>query len=208
MVLAIIGLLVRAQRVVSRTVSDSGTARREMWPGNRYSWEIMTGNTNGNIWTRGRICPKRLDAEAAGITVPRGPGYGMSDPGYQGSACPGWACDGLGWKLDRVVSPSQAVLFADSTDQEIQYSHASSQDGSNYAYWKRDRENGMPAPYMRVAYRHNEGANVAFFDGHVEWRSWNRLSWQNTVEWNTTWHPYLGSGISVYSGTPKNPNWP
>jgi prepilin-type N-terminal cleavage/methylation domain-containing protein/prepilin-type processing-associated H-X9-DG protein len=93
-----------------------------------------------------------------------------------------WVAGSGGWKIDRkpgnsaghrtdaVNHPGEKLAFTDSTDWWVSWA------GANYAQvwdlWgqrqiKFYKDKGINGP---VIYRHTEGANLVFYDGHTEYR--------------------------------------
>ena len=76
----------------------------------------------------------------------------------------------VGHKRTAIKLPSKEINFTDSSDWWCAW-----KEGANYRLawdivghgnWDDYSEVGVYGP---VLYRHNEGANFAFYDGHVEW---------------------------------------
>jgi prepilin-type processing-associated H-X9-DG protein len=74
------------------------------------------------------------------------------------------------YRFPKVVSPSNRILFADSLYAQLNHTN------SDYVTWLTYMETTFPAIWYRTAYRHNNGANLAFFDGHVERLSGKEIS--------------------------------
>lgn len=66
----------------------------------------------------------------------------------------------IGYKRSIVLAPSSRIFFADSNDWWI------TMGGSSY--YTGDERVAGPGYYAASAYRHQNRANVAFFDGHAE----------------------------------------
>ncbi len=82
--------------------------------------------------------------------------------------------------FSKVVSPSGKILFIDAV------SVVPNGNASDYSTWLTSGETNSPVQVAgRVAYRHNNGANIAFFDGHVE-----RLSGKEISKNNKLWLVY------------------
>ena len=142
-------------------------------------------------------CPGTPVQNAAGTMRNTSSGYGDNFPdGWQ------WDWDWLGWQLSRVVTPSRAIFMADATADRVYWPD----HGSKYSYWQAWGEDGTTWNYQRAAYRHNEGANCLFFDGHVAWRPPNQLAEDEmpAADWLATWLPYPNPG----AGLPKAPGYP
>jgi prepilin-type processing-associated H-X9-DG protein/prepilin-type N-terminal cleavage/methylation domain-containing protein len=114
-----------------------------------------------------------------GLICPRAPLAiaGANKDGYEVARSYGYNSTGIGWysnptiyytglKLRQVHSPSTKLMFADATDWTINISASNRYDTLGEVW-------GPPVPVVQTgitAYRHERGANIAFFDGHVEWR--------------------------------------
>ncbi|MFH2068886.1 MAG: DUF1559 domain-containing protein, partial [Candidatus Omnitrophota bacterium] len=88
-------------------------------------------------------CPSKPNTNAGGND------YGVVDYAISTSFA--------GTKLDRVISPSEKVAFADS---HVGYKHDAT--GTQGTYW-------WNATGIGVNWVHSGGANFLFCDGHVEW---------------------------------------
>jgi prepilin-type processing-associated H-X9-DG protein/prepilin-type N-terminal cleavage/methylation domain-containing protein len=74
----------------------------------------------------------------------------------------------VGYKVTTVTNPAGTINFIDSVQFWVDY------NGAHYAYvwdviresWPNPVESPDPGP---VYYRHSEGANVGFYDGHAQW---------------------------------------
>jgi prepilin-type N-terminal cleavage/methylation domain-containing protein/prepilin-type processing-associated H-X9-DG protein len=77
--------------------------------------------------------------------------------------------DHAGHKMSAVQEPSQKLIFHDGHDWWSQWKGADYTKG-----WDRLRQKGSVQAYKDAGtggptlYRHNEGANLAFYDGHAE----------------------------------------
>ncbi len=104
----------------------------------------------------------------------------------------GWALaskDHAGHKLSAIQAPSEKLIFHDGHDWWSRWS------GANYiAGWDKLGQTGSVQDYKNVGtggptlYRHNEGANIAFYDGHAERMAKHRV-----------WVP------EDFNGSPKRP---
>ena len=61
-----------------------------------------------------------------------------------------------------VKRPSDCVMFIDSNYYQTRYQRADYR-----VYWDVYGDTLLPGNWAQVAYRHSDGANVVFFDGHV-----------------------------------------
>jgi prepilin-type N-terminal cleavage/methylation domain-containing protein/prepilin-type processing-associated H-X9-DG protein len=101
-----------------------------------------------------------------GNTV-EGVSYGMNSVGLRSLACGGW-CRIVNkahtLKTTEVVRPSEKFFFMDSEWFAVDYF------GANYIlYWDIIGDKMDAAQWDVPAYRHSEGANVAFYDGHTNY---------------------------------------
>jgi len=101
---------------------------------------------------------------------------GATKDGYDPARSYGYNSTGIGWysnptiyytglKRKQVHKPATKLMFADATDWVINESASSRYETLGEVF-------GPPVPVPQsgiTAYRHERGANVAFFDGHVEW---------------------------------------
>lgn len=128
------------------------------------------------------LCPSDRQSneaywQAAGTTYQNfvSYGYNLTDWG-RGSKKPAvwsgnlpasdWACR---WRVSEIKTPANKIMFVDAGDIWA------SMDGADYKrYWDvygqdiiRHRSQGMWQP---VYFRHREGANIVYFDGHVDFQ--------------------------------------
>lgn len=126
-------------------------------------------------------------------------GYNFTDWGPDSRQPLGWSGDIPGGdqaariKAEHVRRPSEKLMFIDSGDIWV------TKHGANYkGYWdvgRHDlqwyRTNGMWEPTF---YRHREGANIGFFDGHVEYREKEKVfhyfkgNWPDHKKNNRLWY--------------------
>ncbi len=77
-----------------------------------------------------------------------------------------------GVMVDEIKRPASKVLFADAQGLHLTYTG----DQGNYInHWDEHGEDDCPDCGGGPSYRHSDGANVAFCDGHVEYRKKNEL---------------------------------
>ncbi len=69
-----------------------------------------------------------------------------------------------GHKLTNMKNPSGKLMFVDSNSYQTRYERA-----TYYRYWDEYGDTLVLENEFQVAYRHSEGSSVAFFDGHVEY---------------------------------------
>ncbi len=101
---------------------------------------------------------------------------GANKSGYEPARSYGYNSTGLGWfknptiyytgyKRKQVRKPALKLMFVDATSGAVSESGSEKYETMGEVY-------GPPNPASQTgitAYRHERGANVAFFDGHVEW---------------------------------------
>jgi prepilin-type processing-associated H-X9-DG protein/prepilin-type N-terminal cleavage/methylation domain-containing protein len=133
----------------------------------------------------GTCCPDSVLSEKNGnqygFTIQES--YGMNStqlPGLIASLAPAY------WNQyyrALVVAPSEKVFFTDSTSEFVSCSTSTTTPNSTLRYLEtsyagQDWSGEIHQPPHfggAVAYRHNKGANVLFFDGHAEWMSYSDL---------------------------------
>ena len=136
---------------------------------------------NGNGYTLAFICPKASYALATPfntkpVSYPISRSYGMN-LSILGSAGAWGSTDYLGLMLNQVKHPSTKVQFNDGTDWEL------SKSNSLYSIYIMEGELKTGGTNAVTAYRHTEGANAGFFDGHVANIRYQDLQ-NNTLYWD------------------------
>ena len=138
------------------------------WPGNaafRRTLQIRQFGTNRVPYKM--ICPLAVlavnDANLQGHPIVRS--YGYNHDGLNGRANP--PVYFTGHKRRDVRSPSTKLMFADATSGNITRGGATNYDRWG-EFWGLPPGGGAPVTNV-IAYRHEKGANVAFWDGHLEW---------------------------------------
>jgi len=80
-----------------------------------------------------------------------------------------------GAKVQNIKKPSERLAFIDGIDWWVSWKGADYKEGwdkrgqATILEYKTDRPPDKRQVWGPVFYRHNEGANVAFYDGHVTW---------------------------------------
>lgn len=69
----------------------------------------------------------------------------------------------LGHKLTQMKNPAGKLMFIDSNYYQTRYERA-----TYSRYWDRYGDTLNEINWAQVAYRHSDGASIAFFDGHVD----------------------------------------
>jgi prepilin-type N-terminal cleavage/methylation domain-containing protein/prepilin-type processing-associated H-X9-DG protein len=138
------------------------------WPGNpalRRTLQVRQFGTSRFPYKM--ICPLAVlavaDATPQGHPIVRS--YGYNHDSLNGRANP--PVYFTGHKRKDVRSPSTKLMFADATSGNITRSGATNYDKWG-EFWGLPPGGGTPVTNV-VAYRHEKGANVAFWDGHLEW---------------------------------------
>lgn len=112
------------------------------------------------------LCPLALRTEVGVDNLyPFNASYGanIQDIAASNSLTPYAAAPELcfSYKRSHIKQPAQKLMFADATDWQIRELESPNYD-------KYGENNGGKMAKM-TAYRHNHGANIAFWDGHVAW---------------------------------------
>lgn len=86
-----------------------------------------------------------------------------------------WSCR---FRISTIPSPASKIMFVDAGDW------AAYQPGANYRlYWDKDGQNIVRYRnrnmWYPVYFRHSEGANTAYFDGHADFRKKETLFYYN-----------------------------
>ncbi len=123
---------------------------QEAW---QHAWDIEQGNERGTLVSYG---------------------YNIED-WYPSVGSPSWTAtmgmDVLGYKLSSIEQPAQKLQFNEAQDWWSKWKGANYIDG-----WDVLGQDGTVNEYKAAGcggptmYRHNEAANFAFYDGHVEGR--------------------------------------
>ncbi len=86
--------------------------------------------------------------------------------GYDGTT---WMCHE--WR--KLVNPSRKLQFADGLDYKLSGWDNDVHANSGFA---KDETNLYSIRFNAAAYRHNRGLNMAYFDGHVGYLRWEKVS--------------------------------
>ena len=71
-----------------------------------------------------------------------------------------------GYKSGMIRHHAEKIMFADATDLQIR-----ALESQYYLqYGEQNAATSAAAKYHAIAYRHDKGANLCFWDGHCEWR--------------------------------------
>jgi prepilin-type N-terminal cleavage/methylation domain-containing protein/prepilin-type processing-associated H-X9-DG protein len=141
-----------------------------------------------------------------------GVSYGMNSVGLRSSPsqCDGWCYYALGpgfakaqaLKTTEVVRPSEKFFFMDSEWFAVDYT------GANYTlYWDIQGDKMDAAQWDVPAYRHSEGANVAFYDGHTNYMTKQQIFKVNEdpiVQFNLNQPTWLPIANRMYIDPPYN----
>lgn len=141
------------------------------------------------VWSRYPrrfICPNATYAidsatDVNGTLLGRSYGYnntGMPNRDATGAKAASWATTVfIGTKLSMVNRPAEKLMFADGLEQNL----ADQNLGTYYttvSYIVRGWADQFYESNV-IAYRHNQGVNVTFFDGHGEWVNYTKVVTQN-----------------------------
>ncbi len=146
------------------------------------------GSELGNFnWPKAFVCPSDKNTlegiGALGIVLMS---YGCNYYGVgKAIAWSGSMIDHIGCKIDQVAGASDKIMYAEGVgDWWVSgggANHIRGWDRLRYSTNQKYREHSI---YGGVAYRHNEGVNVLFFDGHVEYLKKEKLfGLSNTGIW-------------------------
>ncbi|MBP8955371.1 MAG: DUF1559 domain-containing protein [Armatimonadetes bacterium] len=143
----------------------------------------MCSRANGSFgwWyeANGRIQPYVKNIQL--IKCPSDPtanfGYGINYNLYNGGPNPGDGCYSAGGRaMSKITKPAEVGSFADS------YLNCS-YPGNRRGHWGTDPAGATLCG--RVECRHNNGANIAYCDGHAKWAQMNEFAPGNTLwVWN------------------------
>lgn len=128
---------------------------------------------------RGNICPSSAAAYAApvnGYIYPISLSYGMNVSAWPTATLNPTAF--VGYHERMIVRPSEHMAFADAVDWWIHLD-------------KSFRYTGEAYQMVTTAYRHRQGANLVYYDGHVGWLSRKHMdiSMAPIVELRRLWNP-------------------
>jgi len=137
--------------------------------------------------------------------VIQGVSYGMNSVGLRSLACDGW-CRSINkphtLKITEVVRPSEKFFFMDSEWFAVDYY------GANYLlYWDVQGDKMDASQWDVPAYRHSEGANVAFYDGHTNYMTKQQIFKVNEdpiVQFNLNMPTWVPIANRVYIDPPYN----
>ena len=103
-------------------------------------------------------------------------GYNMTDWPYSWSGP--LALSYMGYRVDNVPAPSTKLVFIDSIDWWVTWGCRAADPALAWdrhgqmsigEYRGQGRGAGITSCYGPTIYRHNEGANITFYDGHVQY---------------------------------------
>ncbi len=132
---------------------------------------------NNAYWPKAFICPK---ATLCSIQSNNPPLYKIQySYGMNTASLPGWGSDYIGARMSQVVNPSQKIDFIDATDWQAMISHSYYATGYGIVgeHWDGSTYVAM------TAYRHLQGAGIAFYDGHAASLKYQEAQ-GNTAIWN------------------------
>lgn len=150
------------------------------WP-NLQAFRANLGleGTSG-YYSYGMVCPKATlamdQATASGYPISKSYAYNTYGMVWMSTANAPLYYTGL--TQGQVKNPSEKLMFCDSTDWVTGMSGSDKYDIHGEQY-------GPPPLTNIVAYRHENGLNVAFWDGHVEWKTKKEVAMVDAI-WSTT----------------------
>jgi prepilin-type N-terminal cleavage/methylation domain-containing protein/prepilin-type processing-associated H-X9-DG protein len=121
-----------------------------------------------------KTMPKKFLCPSDKISMKKGDSADRISYGYNNTDWRPWTIDYriVGYKVSTVKNPAGTLNFVDAIDFWVDI------NGAHYA-WVWDRIRDLPDPDQwpepdktragPVFYRHSEGANVGFYDGHAQW---------------------------------------
>lgn len=106
------------------------------------------------------------------------------------------------WKTSQVRRSADKIFFADGTSEGLSVGTGTASPNATLRYFERNYmgsdwsgEKHEPPQYGgAVAYRHNRGANLLYFDGHAAWKSYEDMKYDGRTDPNTSpnliaWQP-------------------
>ncbi len=143
-------------------------ATRVNWPINKYFAGLfdIKGSMSYN-WPKDLTCPTSLGAKYGRVDAKGRPHVGSSH-GINAEEWV-WSVNPRGAKLANITKPAGKLEFTDGTDWHLQMA------SSDTEYLTYGEAQWNP-PYATTAYRHNKGVNLSAYDGHVEYRPYDRVA--------------------------------
>jgi prepilin-type processing-associated H-X9-DG protein len=85
------------------------------------------------------------------------------------------------WRTPDVHAPAEKIYFVDCTSEAVNVTSSSSNSTLRYfdSYYGGERHE-PPDKGSAVAYRHRDGANALYYDGHAAWRREDELRYSAT----------------------------
>lgn len=126
-----------------------------------YSGIVGAETTSSGQWPKAFVCPfatLALDSLNDGFVEIRR-SYGMGYDGFPTMA--GYR----GYRINSIKSPGDQLNFIDSTDWQVSGPLSAANPERYYTYGEYHGDGA----YVMTAYRHRDGANIAFYDGHAQW---------------------------------------
>lgn len=156
----------------------------ESWTGNRAYLRTVGVAYNPNspkYWSRGFLCPE-ASISLNEVASQRDGGYANIQYSYgrNNEYGPSWKIPEIRCiKIGRLKNPSGKLLVMDATDWNVEYDKAN----SYRLYGEKNQHNG--GVNVMPAYRHGNGLNAAFYDGHVR----SRIVWNEIYDPSVTSRP-------------------
>jgi len=144
----------------------------------RFDEKVSFNNLFKSVLPQEYLCPSDLLGQRNIISLYNtllSYGYNCTDWGIPKSWYPVPFNFYAGHRASKVLKPAGKLAFIDSNDWFALWRSADYKKG-----WDRLGQapvedyyiNGLQAPTL---YRHNEGANICFYDGHVEWMAKEKI---------------------------------
>ena len=193
---------------------DPGTAPAIPPSGPRMYWfQVQTlttifksDNPDQGRFPRGACCPEAIlserNANKYGLTLHES--YGANYTQYPGVSAVNAPEYWNAWTTGQVVNSAEKVFYTDATSEGVSvgYSAAPTTPNSTIRYFAKNfngedwsGEKHEPPHYGgAVAYRHNRGANVLYFDGHAQRVSYDDFKYDPATDGSTSpkllaWQP-------------------
>ena len=138
-----------------------------------YAWTYSTSYNDENGYNMGMAYGMNTTQLDGGWPAAGDPNAGNTGP-------PNYFC---GWARARVIAPAEKIQFIDAigsvaTGGTPPYTTRYYQPGWGEIYYADPT--GVNTKSNIVCYRHSNGANALFFDGHAEWMSYDAVKYDPT----------------------------
>ncbi len=155
---------------------------------------LKSDNPDQGRFPASTCCPDALlsekNANKFGWTLHESYGMNYSQlPGMNVTLAPNYL---NGWKTSQVINAADKIFFTDATSEGVSVSTSVSSPNATLRYLVRTPEDWSgekhePPHYGgAVAYRHNGGANILYFDGHATRIAYADLKYDPAVDPSTS----------------------